>query len=110
MSLSAGAHYLDEVADTLEMAAGFIGRPFTADSEQVKSIIPNALYIAQQKGAVKDDIWRFLKQLKDRKVDGAHGLVNEDARTAIVTVLMQGLTVPVRCLPVRNTCMASCTC
>jgi hypothetical protein len=65
---------------------------------QVTKIIPEPLHSAQQNGATTDDVWKFIKSVKERSLEGDQGvpILDAEARSSLVNSFMQNLA-PVRC-------------
>jgi hypothetical protein len=64
MARSPAVNALNELADELYNAATFISKPFTIDSNEVKVTIPRVIHDALASGASRDDVWRFMRKIK----------------------------------------------
>jgi hypothetical protein len=95
---------LNELADELYNAACFIGKPFTVDSREVKEVIRRVVRDSLASGATRDDVWRFMRKVKNYTIDddGVTSIIDEGARTALVTELMQTFAKQVRSLSQHN--------
>jgi hypothetical protein len=98
MSRSPAINKLNELADELYNAASFIGRPFTVNSHEVKVTIPSVVRDCLVSGASRDDVWRFLRKIKQFTLDddGSVSIVDEEARVALVSDLMRSFSAEVR--------------
>jgi hypothetical protein len=79
MARSPAVNALNELADELYNAASFIGKPFTIDSHEVKVTVPRVVRDSLAAGASRDDVWRFMRKVKQYTVDddGVRSIIDE---------------------------------
>jgi hypothetical protein len=79
MARSPAVNALNELADELYNAAPFIGKPFTIDSHEVKVTVPRVVRDSLAAGASRDDVWRFMRKVKQYTVDddGVRSIIDE---------------------------------
>jgi hypothetical protein len=101
MARSPAVNALNELADELYNAASFIGKPFTVESNELKVTIPRVIHDSLASGASRDDVWRFMRKVKQYTIDddGVHSILDEGARVVLVTDLMQSFSALVRICP-----------
>jgi hypothetical protein len=95
MARSPAVNDLNELADELYNAALFLGQPFTVDSNEVQVTTPRFIRDTPACGVSRDDVWKFMRKLKQYTIDddGVRSIIDEGARIALVTELMHSFSV-----------------